>query len=326
MGGAGVKHSLRKQLYSGQIRSFRRHRVGVVNNADGIPVVAFEPPADVRSQAICIAEVSSAKSTSDASFRMRTKLLGMVGGSNHPIGAYSRRSELASGITRKRRSRNDIDMVERRRLRELPGRFTFAGLSKCADLGNAFPHMWQSPQDMGRDVVQCQNPPFAAVQILASADVGSKVRCRRRLCIQKRSAFLSVENVVATVDGLGTNNQPSHTVNRCAFLPHHKMRVGESSSVKKVGRQRGVSAFFRLAIDVGVTEQALVRSCSLPTVQAQYDDMDMCFASGVRTPRESAVREGYFKPAAIEQDRPELRNLLALRDRVLSRRNRYGPC
>ena len=49
---------------------------------------------------MCIAEVSSAKSARVALLRMRTRLLGMVGGSNHPMGAYSRRSELLSGTTK----------------------------------------------------------------------------------------------------------------------------------------------------------------------------------------------------------------------------------
>ena len=38
---------------------------------------------------MCIAEVSSAKSARVALLKMRTRLLGMVGGSNQPMGAYS---------------------------------------------------------------------------------------------------------------------------------------------------------------------------------------------------------------------------------------------
>ncbi len=54
-----------------------------------------------RSHAICMAKVSSAKSVIVAFSRTRTRLLGTTGGSSHPIGTYSRRSELTSGITRK---------------------------------------------------------------------------------------------------------------------------------------------------------------------------------------------------------------------------------
>ena len=53
-----------------------------------------------RVHAMCMAEVSSAKSVRVAFASKRSLLLGIVGGSNQPMGAYSRRSELTSGITR----------------------------------------------------------------------------------------------------------------------------------------------------------------------------------------------------------------------------------
>ena len=49
---------------------------------------------------MCMAEVSSANSASVAFSKMRTRLLGMVGGSSQPIGTYFRRSELTSGTTK----------------------------------------------------------------------------------------------------------------------------------------------------------------------------------------------------------------------------------
>ena len=44
--------------------------------------------------------------------------------------------------------------------------------------------------------------------------------------------------------------------------------------------------------------------------------MHMRLAARVRAPGEGAVREGDFQPRAVEQDRPELRHLFALGDRV----------
>ena len=57
-------------------------------------------PVTARIQAMCIAEVSSAKSARVASGSSRSLLLGMAGGSSQPTGRYSRRSELTSGRTR----------------------------------------------------------------------------------------------------------------------------------------------------------------------------------------------------------------------------------
>src|ERR1700730_4262548 len=44
--------------------------------------------------------------------------------------------------------------------------------------------------------------------------------------------------------------------------------------------------------------------------------MDMGLALRVAHPCERAVREGDFQPVAVEQQGPELRDLLALRDRI----------
>src|SRR3546814_4632172 len=63
-------------------------------------------------------------------------------------------------------------------------------------------------------------------------------------------------------------------------------------------------------------EQALVLRGIAGLRQSDNDDMDMRLAARVGTPCKGAVREGNFQPASVEEGRPELRHLLALRDRV----------
>ncbi len=72
----------------------------------------------------------------------------------------------------------------------------------------------------------------------------------------------------------------------------------------------------RVAINVAIAEQAL--EGRLPIVASQPDDNDMNVRhpSGVAPPGESTVSEADFKPVAVKENRPELRDLLALRDRV----------
>jgi hypothetical protein len=53
--------------------------------------------------------------------------------------------------------------------------------------------------------------------------------------------------------------------------------------------------------------------------------MDMGLALRIAHPFEGAVREGDFQPVAIEQQGPELRDLLALRDRIRGDKTNAGP-
>ena len=47
MGGAGVEHGLSRRFKFRQIRALRRRREGIVDEADGIAVTTFQPPADM---------------------------------------------------------------------------------------------------------------------------------------------------------------------------------------------------------------------------------------------------------------------------------------
>ena len=72
----------------------------------------------------------------------------------------------------------------------------------------------------------------------------------------------------------------------------------------------------RLASDVGIAEQPLLGGLGVAVAQADDDDMDVRRAARLAAPAERPVRERDLQPEAIEQDGPELRDLLALADRI----------
>ena len=82
-------------------------------------------------------------------------------------------------------------------------------------------------------------------------------------------------------------------------------------------------ALLWLAVDVGVGEQTLVGAGVIAPVEAQDDDVHVGLAAGIGHPGEGGVRKRDFERVAIEQDRPQLRDLLALGDRV--RRDESNP-
>ena len=94
------------------------------------------------------------------------------------------------------------------------------------------------------------------------------------------------------------------------------MRIGESAGVEQIGREHGVPGFFRFAVDVGIAEQAFVRPLAIPDVESDNDDVHVSLAACVRAPGEGTVRECDLQAATLEQERPELRHLLALGDRI----------
>ena len=77
-----------------------------------------------------------------------------------------------------------------------------------------------------------------------------------------------------------------------------------------------MEGLFRLAVNVGIAEQALVHAGALPDVETDDDHVHVGLAARVRAPGEGAVRKGDLQPSAVEQERPELRHLLALGDGV----------
>ena len=101
-------------------------------------------------------------------------------------------------------------------------------------------------------------------------------------------------------------------------LSSRTTRCGSESppASNRYGDSAACRAFLRLAVDVGIAEQPLLRPRGRAPVEAENDDVHMRLAARVRAPGEGAVRERDLQPAALGQDRPELGDLLALGDRV----------
>lgn len=77
-----------------------------------------------------------------------------------------------------------------------------------------------------------------------------------------------------------------------------------------------MAALHRIASDVGIGKQPLLLRLVLAPRQPEDDAMDMSAPARVAQPFERAVGEGDFQIVALEQERPQLRDLLALRDRI----------
>lgn len=84
-------------------------------------------------------------------------------------------------------------------------------------------------------------------------------------------------------------------------------------------------AFQRIAIDIIIAEEALLRWLIVAPGEADDDDMDMGLAARIRPPGEGAVGKSDFEVIAIKEQRPELRYLFALRDRIGGDKADAGP-
>lgn len=94
------------------------------------------------------------------------------------------------------------------------------------------------------------------------------------------------------------------------------MPVHHTPCIEQVRRQRIMPTFNRLASNVGIAEQPLLARLIIAVGQPDHDDMDVRCAARFAAPTEGAMGEGDFEMEAIEQDRPELRHLFALADRI----------
>ena len=171
VGGAGVEHGLSQWFQPRQVYTLGRHRKGVVDEADGIAVIALEPPADMAQPRHVHGR---RKQCEIGQARVREY--------PHEIARNDRRFQPADGRVlpalrtdfrnhQKRRVGEDVDVVESRRRRELARRRACAVLTVGADSGDPFPHERQPRQHFGRRVVQRQNPALATLQVLPRADV-----------------------------------------------------------------------------------------------------------------------------------------------------------
>jgi len=85
-----------------------------------------------------------------------------------------------------RREGHDVDVIQRRRLREPPSRFAIAGSAVGTDGGDPLANERQPGQRAGRRIVEGENPAVATLEILASADEGSQQRRRLGLGLEER--------------------------------------------------------------------------------------------------------------------------------------------
>src|ERR1035438_5143737 len=94
------------------------------------------------------------------------------------------------------------------------------------------------------------------------------------------------------------------------------MSVYHVSGIEKIRRQSRVAALRGLAFDVAVAEEAFFRWFLVAPREANDDHMNVCHATSIAAPSKCAVSEADFEAVPIEQNRPELRNLFTLRDRI----------
>ena len=94
------------------------------------------------------------------------------------------------------------------------------------------------------------------------------------------------------------------------------MRIGQPAAVEQVRRDCREVGFLRLAVDVGIGKQPLFPGRRFPFVQPDNHHVNVRLATRIRTPSKRAVSKGNVEAAAVEQDRPKLRHLLALRNGI----------
>ena len=75
-------------------------------------------------------------------------------------------------------------------------------------------------------------------------------------------------------------------------------------------------ALLRIVLGRVVGKQPLLPRRSAPLGQSDNDHVNVRHAACVRSPRKGAMREGDVQLAAVQQDRPKLRNLFALGDGI----------
>ena len=121
---------------------------------------------------------------------------------------------------------------------------------------------------------------------------------------------------MSIVDEFAAGNHFHHPIDGTAFLAYRHVHIRQPTRVEQIRRERQVPALLRIPLHSGIGEQPPHRRHSLPIIQSDDDDVDVRHAPRVRTPRERPVSEGDLEPAPAEQDRPELRHLLTLGDRV----------
>ena len=163
-------------------------------------------------------------------------------------------------------------------------------------------------------------------QVIARSGGTCEEPLRRRLIRDEIVVVVGRKREYAIVNHLDACLQPRHPIDGPTFLADDDMRIGQRAAVEQVRRDHGVAAFERLAVDVLVGEQSPVGRGVVGRVQPDDDHVDVRLPASVRSPREGPMREGDLQTAMVKQPRPELRDLLALRNRVGRHEADPRPC
>ena len=128
---------------------------------------------------------------------------------------------------------------------------------------------------------------------------------------KKLLSLAVVEQIEAIIHDFAAHSHRRHVAQWLALISHHQMPIRHTSGVEQIWRQPSMAALDRIALDVRIGEQPLFRRFIVAMGQSDDDDMDMRLAARLAAPAEGAVGEHDFETATIEQDRPQLGDLLA---------------
>jgi hypothetical protein len=94
------------------------------------------------------------------------------------------------------------------------------------------------------------------------------------------------------------------------------MWVGQIRRVDQIRRKFRVVAFNGITFNIGVGKKAFDLRLIFPPRQPQNDHMHMGHAPRIAAPGEGRMSKREFQMAAVEQQRPKLRDLLPLGDGI----------
>ena len=177
-----------------------------------------------------------AKSVRVAFGRARTRLLGIVGGSNHPMGDVVPSLGADLWNDQKGCGGNHLDVVFGRVVRDFESAFAHAARSKFTHRGHPRADSRELLEFCGGRLLESENPSFSTVQVFARSHEWSQKCFGARLSAKKRIALSRVENVVPVVDRLRSTHEFRHCIDRFGRFAHREVWIGKAGSVEEVGR------------------------------------------------------------------------------------------
>ncbi len=202
VGGAGVEDGLGERVEQGEVGVPWRKREGVVDEANGVAVVALETSTDVaeprhvhgRGQQREVAQGGVLKDTHEIA-RDHRRLQPADGRVLAPLGTDLRDHQ-------ERRCRQDVRLEEGRCVGERQCLFPAAAKPVGPDGGHALPHSRHGAQILRGTVLERQDPAFRAAQELAGPHIRPQPAARARFLRQKLSSLPVGEDEVSAVNRL----------------------------------------------------------------------------------------------------------------------------